>query len=168
MNGINHYLRACAILVVASTGAVLAADGKSTKLEVLLGDAQYALNRYEELDTANVCFELPKVLQKGCAQARRAITGEAEAGKVTLLRATKARNPRASDLMEISFILEEVAGRLEEMERDDNTHLTNQDANQDAKDNQYVEVSAKTEVLAAKLYGEAHKHVEALENRCPP
>jgi hypothetical protein len=65
-------------MLPASTGTVPASYGESPSLAVLLSDAQYALNRYQELDNAVVCnqWRAPKRTKEDCARVQRAI-GEA-------------------------------------------------------------------------------------------
>jgi hypothetical protein len=157
MNGINSCLRG-ALVVVTSIGAVPAAYG--TSLAVLLSDAQYALNRYQELDSG-FCDTLPKDSQRGCEKTQRGINGNVESIKPVLLRASKARNPSATDLLDIYAELEEISARLWLMGSEADTLIPNHPVRQDIAD-----AIDKTEDLGVNFYLELRKRVNALEKGC--
>lgn len=163
MHSIKRYLWAWAALVIASSGAVPAAYGENTNLEVLLSDAQYALNRYQELDIRAVCDELhmPKHTKEACIDAQRAVGRNVEGIKVVVLRASKARNPSATDLLDIYAELEEVSGQLDDLGNNVGDFTDHPEQGQ-----QYTEAAAKTLVLAAKLYVVLRKRVSVLERGC--
>lgn len=164
MNGINRYLRASAVLVIVSTGAVPASYGESFKLEVLLSDAQYALNRYQELDTSAVCdaLHMPKHMREtGCKRVQRVVGDDVERIKAVVLRASKAPNPSATDLLDIYDQLEEVSSRLNDIGNNvgDLTDHPEQGL-------RYTEAATKTLVLAEKFYVVLRERINALEKVC--
>ena len=143
------------ILWAGSLASAGAAD-----LDLLLSDAQYALNRYQELSDGLDCTELPsKRLQTLCKQEKHTISGNVEQTKAAVLRASRSKNPRNIDLLDIYSELEEIGGSLAEMS-DNATTFTKQDPTP------FAEASSKTLVLAAKLYSELRKRIGASESDC--
>ena len=157
----NRYPWPWAALVIASSGAAPAAHGENANLGVLLNDAQYALNRYQELVNGPVCDELrvSEGVKERCAQTERAIGDNVERIKIVLLRASKTKNPSARDLLDIYSELEAVSDRLQDL-----SHYTSDFTTQDPS--KYAEAGDKTMLLAAKLYVELRKRINALEKVC--
>lgn len=146
-------------VAVAFGSAQRASAAEPPSLAVLLSDAMYALNRYEELYTPEVCSELHSYRnEKSCNEGRREIEGLIAETKISLLRAEGSRNPRPSDLLNVSDTLEQVDRQLYSLAG--NETFTNQERDQ------YLDAAVKVQALAEEhLSVEAVKRVVALEER---
>lgn len=147
-----------AALVMLCT-AQCASAAEPPSLPVLLSDAQYALNRYQELDNSSFCDTVSQGLRKKCAEAQRAVNVNVENTKVVLLRASRARNPSATDLLDIYDELHEVARQLDTM-----SYSVDTAPGPVRRD--LTEAGIKTSILAENLYGALRPRIEALEQRC--
>jgi hypothetical protein len=99
--------------------------------------------------------------QRGCEKTQRGINGNVESIKPVLLRASKARNPSATDLLDIYAELEEISARLWLMGSEADTLIPNHPVKQDIAD-----AVDKTELLGVNFYLELRKRVNALKKVC--
>jgi hypothetical protein len=143
--------------------AVVAGEAQAgTNLDVLLNDALYALNRYQELSAGFDCnMYRDKDLQSSCTRANRVIENNVGSIKLTLIRVSKSQTPADVDLLDIYSELVEVAGRLEDF-----SASASEFAHEETASTLYAAASDKTNVLAAKLYVELRKRIEAHERAC--
>jgi hypothetical protein len=104
-------------LVIATIVPISAFSKADESLSVLLNDALYSLNRYEELVGGVSCasWKAPENLRHICADEIRHIGANVDGTKITLARAMKARSPSLVDLLDIGNELGEIAGHLEEL-----------------------------------------------------
>jgi len=146
--------------LVASVVPGAAARAEDVRVDVLLNDAQYAVNRYQELEAGVVCAtwtEAPPSLQNLCAQEQRAIAANIERIKPLINRASKSRSPMIVDLLDIYDELHEVTDRLNEL-----SNNVQDFAHQDGVP--FAQAAAKTGVLDAKLFGVLRQRITSLEN----
>lgn len=135
------------IALVGSAACYQIARASTDDVKVLLSDAQYALNRYQELEIGVVCdsWRAPNDLQALCKQEKRLIDKNVERMKPVLARASRAISPTSVDLLDIYDELHEVAGRLDE--------LSNNVADFAGQDgSRFAQAGGKTLLLSGKFY----------------
>ena len=129
---------------------------------MLLNDALYSLNRYEELVSGVNCGswkEASEEIRRNCAEGIRLISKSVDSAKIALMRAMKARSPSLVDLLEIYGELEETAGHLEELGN-------NVSEFQGGDESAFTEAGGKTLYLGAKLYVQLRERLLLEEQRC--
>jgi hypothetical protein len=130
-------------------------------LSVLLNDALYSLNRYEELTSSVNCdsWKAPEKLRHLCADAIRRIGKNVHDTKIVLARSLKARTPSSVDLLDIYAELEETEGHLYE--------LANNVSDFHGEDGiPFSAASAKTQLVAANLYVQLRGRLLSEEHGC--
>jgi len=137
------------------------ANTENIGVDVILGDAQYAVNRYQELEGGVVCtaWKAQQSLKNLCAQEQRAIAANVERIKTVINRASKSRNPLVGDLLDIYDELHEVTDRLNEL-----SNNVQDFAHQDGV--QLAQAAAKTGLLNAKIFVVLRQRMVSLEQAC--
>jgi len=141
----------------------MAAHAKTQEnLSVLLNDALYSLNRYEELIMGVNCgsWKAPEEVRRICAKEIREISKGVNTTKTVLARAMKAGSPTLVDLLDIYSELEETAGHLGDLGNDVSNY-------QGGDGMAFTEAGGKTLVLGAKLYVQLRERLLLEEQHCP-
>lgn len=128
---------------------------------MLLNDALYSLNRYEELIIGVNCgsWKAPEETRRICAQEIRSIGKNVDTAKIALTRSMKTHSPSNVDLLDIYSELEETTGHLGD--------LGNNVSNYQGEDGiAFAEAADKTLVLGAKLYAQLRQRLLLQEQRC--
>jgi len=145
----------------------MAAHAKTQEnLSVLLNDALYSLNRYEELVIGVNCgsWKTDEELRRLCAQGIRVVSKGVDSAKIALMRAMKARSPSLVDLLEIYSELEETALHLEELGDNVSNYQEGEEGREEG--HAFTQASAKTLVLGSKLYVQLRDRLLLEEQRC--
>jgi hypothetical protein len=147
------------MLVLVGIGIYGAARAEATNFEPLLGDAQVAMERYQELEAGFHCgaLRVSSSRKDMCVQMQHDIGFNVQRTMGRILRASKAHDAKNIDLFDIYHELVEVAARL--------TTIAYQiDDSKDAVP--IAEAQAKTTLLASKFYLALRQRIHAFESTC--
>jgi hypothetical protein len=118
-------------------------------LDVMLSDANYVFNRYDELSSGALCdsWKASDSLKRTCKDELRLIASNVQSTKPVLSRAAGSKSPELIDLFDVLVELNEVAGHLME--------LSNNVSDFGGVDGTpYAQAGAKALILSAQLGNE--------------